>query len=69
MLESYQQHLPPKMAPKTYPSPLAGYEGAEPLSDDRNEDGKSYKNVQTGVLSEAYHKFTEPLDNGIRGGL
>lgn len=52
----------------TYPSPLAGYENAEPLPDEKNEDGKSYKNPQTGVLSPAYDKFVEPLDNGRRGG-
>ncbi|KAK1755664.1 DOPA-like domain-containing protein [Echria macrotheca] len=52
----------------TYPSPLAGYENLAPLSDDRNEDGKSFKNEQTGVRSTAYDKFVEPLDNGRRGG-
>ncbi|OIW25030.1 hypothetical protein CONLIGDRAFT_622479 [Coniochaeta ligniaria NRRL 30616] len=52
----------------TYPSPLTGYENAEPLPDDKAEDGKSYKNPQTGVLSPAYDKFVEPLDNGRRGG-
>jgi hypothetical protein len=53
----------------TYPSPLKGYENAPPLPDERAEDGKSYKNPQTGVLSKSYERFTEPLDNGIRGGL
>jgi hypothetical protein len=52
-----------------YPSPLAGYEGLPPLPDERNEDGKSFKNPQTGVLSTAYERFPEPLDNGRRGGL
>ncbi|KAH8888585.1 hypothetical protein GQ53DRAFT_654084 [Thozetella sp. PMI_491] len=56
------------MPPRNYPSPLAGYESAEPLPDEKNEDGKSYKNPQTGVLSKAYETFTEPLDNGRRGG-
>jgi hypothetical protein len=51
----------------TYPSPLRGYEGLEPLSDERDEDGKSYKNNQTGKLSESYKTFTDGLDNGIRG--
>ncbi|KAL1842255.1 hypothetical protein VTJ49DRAFT_5733 [Mycothermus thermophilus] len=51
-----------------YPSPLAGYEGLPPLPEERNEDGKSFKNPQTGVLSSAYEKFPEPLDNGRRGG-
>lgn len=53
----------------TYPSPLAGYENAPPLPDEIAEDGKSYKNVQTGELSEAYKAFVDPLDNGRRGGL
>ncbi|KAK3333460.1 DOPA-like domain-containing protein [Cercophora scortea] len=51
----------------TYPSPMAGYENAPPLPDERAEDGKSFKNMQTGVLSGAYDKFVEPLDNGRRG--
>ncbi|KAK3899373.1 DOPA-like domain-containing protein [Staphylotrichum tortipilum] len=51
-----------------FPSPLTGYENAEPLPEERAEDGKSFKNPQTGVLSRAYDKFTEPLDNGRRGG-
>jgi DOPA 4,5-dioxygenase len=53
----------------SYPSPLAGYESAPPLPEERAEDGKSYRNPQTGVLSSSYEKFTEPLDNGRRGGL
>lgn len=52
-----------------YPSPLAGYETAPPLPDDRAEDGESLLNPQTGVLSGAYGKFIEPLDNGRRGAL
>ncbi|KAB5542905.1 DOPA-like domain-containing protein [Coniochaeta sp. 2T2.1] len=52
----------------TYPSPLAGYENAAALPDEKDEDGKSYKNPQTGILSGAYEKFPEPLDNGRRGG-
>jgi len=52
-----------------YPPPLAGYENAPALPDERAEDGKSFVNPQTGVLSGAYEKFPEPLDNGVRGGL
>lgn len=52
----------------TYPSPLEGYKGLEPLSDKRNEDGKSYKNLQTGKLSKSYNAFTDGIDNGRRGG-
>lgn len=53
----------------TFPSPLAGYENAQPLPEETSEDGKSLKNPQTGVLSKAYEAFTDPLDNGRRGGL
>ena len=53
----------------SFPSPLAGYEGAEPLGLERNEDGKSLKNSQTGIKSKAYDEFVAPLDNGRRGGL
>ena len=34
----------------------------------RNEDGKSLVNPQTGAKSSAYERFTEPLNNGQRGG-
>ncbi|KAL1858359.1 hypothetical protein VTK73DRAFT_7813 [Phialemonium thermophilum] len=55
-------------SPKSpWPSPLAGYENAPPLPDEKAEDGKSYVNPQTGVLSDAYKQFPEPLDRGIRG--
>ena len=60
---------PPADFEFNYPSPLTGYENAPPLPEERAEDGKSFKNLQTGVLSPAYEKFTEPLDNGRRGGL
>jgi hypothetical protein len=53
----------------TYPSPLAGYENAPPLPDEKAADGKSFVNPQTGHLSKSYVKFTKPLDSGIRGGL
>jgi len=53
----------------TYPSPLAGYENLPPLPEEKAEDGKSLLNPQTGVLSKAYERFVEPLDNGRRGGL
>ncbi|KAL1959648.1 hypothetical protein VTO42DRAFT_1683 [Malbranchea cinnamomea] len=52
----------------TAPWPLEGYENLPPLPDEKNEDGKSYKNPQTGVLSPAYTSFPAPLDNGRRGG-
>ncbi|KAG0649746.1 hypothetical protein D0Z07_3727 [Hyphodiscus hymeniophilus] len=52
----------------TYPSPLAGWENAPPLLDEKAADGKSYANPQTGVLSKSYKEFTDPLDNGRRGG-
>jgi hypothetical protein len=53
----------------TYPSPLAGYEDAPPLPNEISEDGKSYVNPQTGVLSTSYERFADPLDNGRRGAL
>lgn len=52
----------------TYPSPLAGYEHAPQLPDEKAADGKSYVNP-SGVLSKSYERFTEPLDNGTRGAL
>ncbi|KAK0708310.1 DOPA-like domain-containing protein [Lasiosphaeris hirsuta] len=51
----------------TYPSPLAGYENAAPLPDERAEDGKSFRIPEMGVLSSAYDKFIDPLENGRRG--
>ncbi|KAK4232541.1 DOPA-like domain-containing protein [Podospora fimiseda] len=51
-----------------YPSPLSGYENAPPLPETRNDDGKSFVNPQTGILSPSYEKFPPPLDNGRRGG-
>lgn len=53
----------------TYPSPLAGVDETEPLSSEVNADGKSLVNPKRDGLSEAYQRFTAPLDNGIRGGL
>ncbi|KAI1416366.1 DOPA-like domain-containing protein [Hypoxylon sp. FL1857] len=52
----------------TYPSPLEGYENAPPLPDEKNEDGKSFKNPVTETLSKAYLEFPDPLDKGRRGG-
>jgi hypothetical protein len=33
-----------------------------------NEDGKSLKNPQQGVLSQSYSEFTDGITNGTRGG-
>ena len=54
-----------------YPSPLAGFEGAPPLPEEKSEDGKSLINPprSDGRLSTAYEHFADPLDNGRRGGL
>lgn len=60
---------PYNTAAYTYASPLTGYEDAPALPDEKNEDGKSYKNPPKDSLSTAYEKFPEPLDNGRRGGL
>ncbi|KAI1338477.1 DOPA-like domain-containing protein [Xylariaceae sp. FL0016] len=51
----------------TYPSPLAGFENAPPLPDEKTEDGKSYVNPSNERLSKAYEEFPDPLDNGRRG--
>ncbi|KAJ6114865.1 hypothetical protein N7486_000643 [Penicillium sp. IBT 16267x] len=52
----------------SYPSPLEGYGDLEPLTDERNEDGKSLKNPETGVLSKAYEEFPDPVSKSRRGG-
>ncbi|KAI0888324.1 DOPA-like domain-containing protein [Annulohypoxylon maeteangense] len=57
-----------KSGEHTYPSPLVGYENAPALSDERNEDGKSFKNPVKDTLSKAYTEFPDPLDKGRRGG-
>lgn len=72
MIRESPKHNPEAMADPsayTYPSPLAGWETAGTLSDRKAEDGKSYINPQTGVLSKSYEAFTDPLDKGRRGGL
>ncbi|KAH7131044.1 DOPA-like domain-containing protein [Dactylonectria macrodidyma] len=51
-----------------YPSPLAGYEDAPPLPNEKAEDGKSFINPPAEKLSEAYEKFIDPLDRGRQGG-
>lgn len=51
-----------------YPSPLEGVSDFPPLSDERNEDGKSLVNPPRDGLSSAYERFADPLDNGRRGG-
>ena len=38
-------------------------------SREKAEDGKSFKNPETGVLSKAYEAFPDPLNKGPRGGL
>jgi hypothetical protein len=52
----------------TYPSPLLGYEGLDPLPSDKAADGKSFVNPPAAAKSEAYTSFTEPITNGVRGG-
>ncbi|KAK5465438.1 hypothetical protein LTS15_002001 [Exophiala xenobiotica] len=51
-----------------FPSPLQGYENLAPLPDELDEDGKSFKNPQTGALSPSYEQFTSGVTNGRRGG-
>ncbi|KAL5379939.1 hypothetical protein PMIN04_006349 [Paraphaeosphaeria minitans] len=52
----------------TYTSPLEGYEGLEPLPNEKAGDGKSYVNPPAEKKSEAYTRFTAPITNDIRGG-
>ncbi|KAF2635800.1 hypothetical protein P280DRAFT_473585 [Massarina eburnea CBS 473.64] len=52
----------------TYPSPLEGYQGLEPLPNEKAEDGKSYVNPPAEKKSAAYSSFVAPITNGIRGG-
>ncbi|KAL1968060.1 hypothetical protein VTN77DRAFT_2190 [Rasamsonia byssochlamydoides] len=51
-----------------YPWPLAGYEGLEPLTEEKTSDGKSLVNPQHGVRSKAYDEFPDPLSKDRRGG-
>ncbi|KAI4843464.1 hypothetical protein E4T44_06725, partial [Aureobasidium sp. EXF-8845] len=52
----------------TYPSPLEGFEGLAPLSDEKNADGKSYVNPQADKPSQSYDSFVHPITNDERGG-
>ncbi|OAL01273.1 hypothetical protein IQ06DRAFT_293374 [Phaeosphaeriaceae sp. SRC1lsM3a] len=52
----------------TYPSPVEGYEGLDPLPNEKSEDGKSYVNPPAEKKSEAYSSFVHPITNGRRGG-
>ncbi|KAF1979955.1 hypothetical protein BU23DRAFT_112303 [Bimuria novae-zelandiae CBS 107.79] len=52
----------------TFPSPLEGSEGLEPLPDEKVEDGKSYVNPPAKQTSEAYTRFTSPITDDRRGG-
>lgn len=52
----------------TYQSPLEGWDVSDPLPDERNDDGKSFRNPQHGILSKSYEQFTDGITNGQRGG-
>lgn len=39
-----------------------------PQYSERNDDGKSFKNPQHGILSKAYEEFPDPLSKDRRGG-
>ena len=41
--------------------------GLVDMASERNEDGKSYKNVQHGIKSKNYDQFTHGITNGSRG--
>ena len=38
------------------------------MCSERNEDGKSFKNPQHGILSKAYEEFPDPISKDRRGG-
>lgn len=48
-----------------YPSPLKGYEHLPPLSDEKNDDNKSFVNPKTNDLSKAYEEFVNPIGRGF----
>ncbi|GAM86583.1 hypothetical protein ANO11243_045970 [Dothideomycetidae sp. 11243] len=52
----------------TYPSPLEGFRGASPLSEELSEDGNSYKSHTPEKPSLAYTQFTGGIVNSARGG-
>ncbi|KAI0272524.1 DOPA-like domain-containing protein [Gloeopeniophorella convolvens] len=51
---------------RSYKSPLEGYEGADPLPDTLNEDGKSLYNPP-GPRSVLYDSFPEPFKKNKNG--
>ncbi|EMC95736.1 hypothetical protein BAUCODRAFT_148615 [Baudoinia panamericana UAMH 10762] len=55
----------------TFPSPLEGYRGLEPLSIEKCTEGpnaKAFINPAPTTPSQAYNAFTDPISNGTRGG-
>ncbi|KAF2799914.1 hypothetical protein K505DRAFT_264892 [Melanomma pulvis-pyrius CBS 109.77] len=52
----------------TYSSPLEGYQGLEPLPNEKAVDGKSFVNPPADKKSDAYKSFISPITNGVRGG-
>ncbi|KXN87387.1 hypothetical protein AN958_08818 [Leucoagaricus sp. SymC.cos] len=52
--------------PSPWPSPLVGFEHAEPLPTTRNPDGKSLFNPP-GPQSKAYTEFPKPIDSSNNG--
>jgi DOPA 4,5-dioxygenase len=49
-----------------WPSPLDGYQSAEPLPTTTNPDGKSLYNPPA-PQSNAYHHFQKPIDSSNNG--
>ncbi|KIY62943.1 hypothetical protein CYLTODRAFT_360742 [Cylindrobasidium torrendii FP15055 ss-10] len=49
-----------------WPNLLAGFENAPPLTEERNADGKSLKNLEA-PRSKAYDEFVDPLDKKNNG--
>ncbi|KAF8723383.1 hypothetical protein AX14_009364 [Amanita brunnescens Koide BX004] len=50
-----------------FPDLLAAYANAEPLTDERNPDGKSLRNPPADRLSPCYHTFPAPIRSDRNG--
>ena len=55
------------MSSSLYGNPLEGFEGADPLPDTVNADGKSLFNPSTEKRSESYEVFPPPIDSSNNG--
>ncbi|MCJ1312106.1 hypothetical protein MMC25_005780 [Agyrium rufum] len=59
------------MSALTYPSPLQGYHDLPPLPEALKREAKgsmSHVNPQIGIMSDAYDRFVDPIENSNGGG-